>query len=311
MTDSSGYWSRRRILGGIAAAAATATAAPAAAQFGGFFGGDGGTGLDLNRIISGASNLFEALTLGESDEIKMGLALYPRLIDISGGTYRNTGAQTALQRFAAPLFATSKRPRLPWEVVILNDNTLNAWALPGGKIAVNRGLLRYTVDSDELAAVLSHEIGHAEKSHVLAEMKNQKFTQGLTDAGRAAISAKTGASGAAGLLANEVLDQLEGPMLQLVSTGYSRSHEDEADRHILTVFGNTGYDPHKAANFFRTLLRIIPESATGTTSLFSTHPVTRERIAAIEGAAQSMPSPAAPAPAEGYAELKRTFPTRA
>ena len=298
---------RRSFVAGLLAGLGAAS--PAAAQFK-LFGDQGsGGGLNLDRIIGGVTNLFEGMQLGESDEIQMAETMYGPLIDQSGGAYKNQKAQSGLQRFAAPLFATSARPNLPWEITLLNDNEVNAWALPGGKLAINRGLMRYAASEEDLAAVISHEIGHAEHSHALAEMRTKKFSQGLTDIGREAVSASMRDRGPAGGLTDMALEQLQGPLLQLVTTGYSRSNEGEADAHILNVFQRTGHDPHKASGFFKTLLEVTPESEQ-TTSLYSTHPATRERIVAIEQAATPLPAPAQPAPNEGWSDLKKSFPTR-
>ncbi len=301
---------RRTFVAGLIAGIGAAS--PAAAQFGKLLnlpGGGGSGGLNLDRIIGGVTNLFEGVQLGEKDEIQMAETMYGPLIDQSGGAYKNQKAQSSLQRFAEPLFATSARPALPWEITLLNDNEVNAWALPGGKVAINRGLLRHAATEEDLAAVISHEIGHAELSHALAEMRTQKFSQGLTDIGREAVSASLADRGPAGGLTDMALEQLQGPLLQLITKGYSRSNEGAADGHILSVFQRTGHDPRKASGFFKTLLEITPESEQ-TTSLYSTHPATRERIAAIDEAALRVPAPAQPAANAGWADLKKSFPTR-
>ncbi|MBM3535686.1 MAG: hypothetical protein FJX60_21960 [Alphaproteobacteria bacterium] len=113
--------SRRAFLAGATTLAAT----PAAAQFNPF-GSSRSGGFDLGRVLSGAQNLFEGMSLGEADEIRMGEAFYGPFIDRSGGPYRNRAAQAAIQQFAAPIIRTSKRPSLSWEFVLLEDDTVNA-----------------------------------------------------------------------------------------------------------------------------------------------------------------------------------------
>lgn len=308
MTRLSPRLSRRAMIGGLVGGLAAVRAAPAWAQLDFLRGGGGG--FDLDAIISGAGNIFEALSLSEDDEIEMGEKLYGRLIDRSGGIYRNSVVQQAVRDFAAPLFATSQRRAFRWEITVLADDTVNAWALPGGKLAVNAGLLRYTEDDEDLAAVLAHEMGHAELSHALEEMRSDKFSKGLTSVGREALSQRLKSKGSAGLLAEEALDQLEGPMLELIGSGYSRSNEMAADAHILTVFPQLGLHPAKASNVFHTLLQIIPADTGGTTSLFNSHPGTRARIEKIEAAAARMPRPSQPARLPGLKQIKATFPTR-
>jgi predicted Zn-dependent protease len=81
-----------------------------------------------------------------------------------------------------------------------------------------------------------------------------------------------------------LLDALQGPIEQMVTSGYSRQAEREADQNVLKVYQQLGYDPHKASHFFRTMLEIMPKDTTATTSLFSTYPGTVERIEAIDAA---------------------------
>ncbi|HYM32387.1 MAG TPA: M48 family metallopeptidase [Candidatus Cybelea sp.] len=299
---------RRTMLGGIGALLAT----PALAQFKIPFGAPDptpsrGGGLGLDKIFSGAQSIFEGMSLGEDDEIQMGTGLYPRMIARSGGPYRNSKVQSDIAKFAAPLLATSARPKLQWEIVVVDDSTVNAWALPGGKLAINRGLLRYLASEDELAAVISHEVGHAELSHALAEMKNKKFTEGLGSIGKEAIASRMRA-GAGNFVTSQVLDALEGPLYDQITSGYSRDHEYEADQHILKVFKVTGYQPLKASSFFHTLLDLIPANVAGTTSLYSTHPGTIDRIEKLDAAAKKLPVPPARDLDPKFAEVKQTFP---
>lgn len=300
--------SRRRVIAALAGAATTVLAAPALAQFSFSFGGGGSSQpsmpmIDLNKIF----DMFGAMNLGEEDEILIGNQLYGKMIDRNGGAYRNRRVQSATQRFAEDLLKTSERSALPWEITIVDDNTINAWALPGGKLAVNKGLLRYAADEAELAAVICHEIGHAELAHGLAMMKTERFSAGFTEVAKGALAVAM--KDTRGLDSN-IVNLMGGVIGNMVQTGYSREYEDQADDHILKVFAKTGHDPAKAANFFKTLLEVTPPDTEGTTSLFSTHPGTKERIERIESAAQGMSRPPTPPHPQEFASIKRTFPTR-
>ncbi len=306
---------RRRVVSGLAVAATAAFAGPALAQFSFSFGGssnkgNSGTTIDLGKIFEGAKSLFEGFSLDEEDEINIGNKLYGKMIDRNGGAYPNRKVQSSIQRFAEDLLKTTERPSLPWEITVLNDNTVNAWVLPGGKIALNKGLLRYAADESELAAVISHEIGHAELSHGMGQMKTEHFKDGFSSLGKAALASQL--SGADTSLSNTIIDHLEAPLSEMLLTGYSRGSEDEADQHILKIFEQTGHDPAKAANFYKTLLQITPPDTEGTTSLFSTHPGTIERIEKIEDAVagKELSSPDKPPHPQEFAAIKTTFPTR-
>ncbi|MBS0333502.1 MAG: M48 family metallopeptidase, partial [Proteobacteria bacterium] len=208
---------RRGLLGGLAAAAAAAAAGPALAQIPGLPSGfpslpTGPGGTDLNALVGQVAGVLQKMQFTEADEIAMGQGYYERFIDQSGGVYNSQLDQEALRDFAKPVFATSKRPALPYEIVLVDNDTVNAWALPGGKVAVHKGLIRYVATPEELAAVISHEVGHAELSHGIQQIKNKTFTQGMTDIGKQQLvnqaTRKAGAVG--GLITDQLLTALEG-----------------------------------------------------------------------------------------------------
>jgi predicted Zn-dependent protease len=283
---------RRALLSGLAGSLITA---PALAQF------------NLGNLIQGGANIVGALTASEGDEVKLGETYYQPYLQKSGGIHPDRNAQEALKRFAQPLIAAADRRQLPWEITLVANKQVNAWALPGGKLAINSALVQYSQSPDELASVIAHEIGHADRGHGLAQMKNQNLMSGLGAIGKEALATFGGTAGA---LTAQILGAMEGPLYGLILTGYSRTNEFEADAHILQIFERTGHDPTKADDFFRTLLKLHPEGSE-TTSLFSTHPGTTERIAKIEEAAAKMSRPARAASAPGWAELKALFPSPA
>jgi predicted Zn-dependent protease len=96
----------------------------------------------------------------------------------------------------------------------------------------------------------------------------------------------------------------------LITSGYSRGHEREADAYILTVFRATGYDPRQASAIFKTLDSLVPPGEDKTTSLFSTHPGTRDRIELIDEAAARLPAGGGSAGSADFATIKAVFPTR-
>jgi beta-barrel assembly-enhancing protease len=270
---------------------------------------------DVQQLVTSGNveTLFRGTSFSEKDEIQMGSALYGPTIDAAGGAYRNPRVQTAMQKFAQPLFAASSKPNLPWAITVVDDNTVNAWALPSGKIGVNKGLLRYVANDDELAAVIGHEMGHVEGSHAVNEMSTGQFGRNaagiLRDfaAGKAVQYTRVGA---AGDLTKEAIDQIKDPLIALVTSGYSRDHEYAADQNILAVYGRVRYDPQKSYAFFETLLRLLPPGTQATTSLYSTHPETQGRIDRLRSAAAKMQEPATDPRSDAFAQLKRTFPTR-
>jgi predicted Zn-dependent protease len=308
---------RRTLLTGVAAAGALG-ASPALAQFSGLPSLPGMANMPAGAskfvdLAGQAANVLASMQISEADEISMGNAYYDRFIDQSGGLYNSRNAQEALHSFAEPVIATSKRANLKWEIVLLDNETVNAWALPGGKLAVHKGLIRYVASPEELAAVISHELAHAEFSHGVAQIKNKKFVQGMGGIAKQQVvdlaARKAGAVGA--FATSEVLTAFEGPIYDMITSGYSQDLEYTADGHIVHVFHTVGYDSGHATDFYNTMLRLVPPNTKATTSLYATHPGTKDRIKRLQAAVLKDKSPVAASSGHpGWAELKEEFPTR-
>jgi predicted Zn-dependent protease len=304
---------RRGLITGAAALAATPALAqiPNLGSFTGSLPPGMGKAVDM---VGQAANVMASAQLTEADELAMGENYYEPFIEQSGGRYNSRKAQDALRQFADPVIRTSRRGGLPWDIVLIDNETINAWALPGGRIGVHKGLIRYCASPEELAAVISHEHGHAELSHGIAQIKNKKFVQGLGGIAKQQVvnkvaSGKTGAVGA--FFTSEVLTAFEGPVYEMVTSGYSQDLEYAADGHIVGVFHTLGYDTAHSTDFYNTMLRLVPPGTKATTSLYATHPGTKDRIKRLQTAAQKDKSPmGANAGHPGWRELKESFPTR-
>lgn len=304
---------RRGVLGGLSAAA---IATPALAQLPAGFPSLPGVnigGTDVSGLVNQVAGVLGNMQFTEADEIAMGQNYYDRFIDQSGGVYNSRADQEALRDFAKPVFATTKRPGLPWDIVLIDNDTVNAWALPGGKVAVHKGLLRYVATPEELAAVLSHEAGHAELSHGIAQIKNRRFTEGMTGIAKQQVvnqaTKKAGAIG--GMVTDQLLTALEGPIFNMITSGYAQDLEFAADGHIVGVFDTIGYDKSRATVFYDTLLKLFPSTTKATTSLYATHPGTRDRIKRLQVAIQKDKTPLATSVGHpGWETLKTSFPTR-
>jgi beta-barrel assembly-enhancing protease len=272
-------------------------------------GFDFGSALEqASPYLQHAQPLAESFMLSEKDEIQMGNTYYDQYIEQGGGRYSDTKMQEALKKFAQPLIATSDRKALAWDIVLLKSDEVNAWALPGGKMAVNSGLLNYVKDPDELASVIAHEIGHVEKSHGIDQMKTDTFMKSIGGLGKQVLASYGGSAGA---MSSELLSSLEGPVYEMINSGYSQKREFEADAHILSVFNKVGLDAKKADDFFVTLNKLYPSDTDITTSLFSTHPGTVERIKTLEQLATKQSQvPEKKSSYPGWNALKEQFPTK-
>jgi predicted Zn-dependent protease len=174
-----------------------------------------------------------------------------------------------VQQVGQRLSAVSDR-KLPYEFAVLNNSIPNAWALPGGKIALNRGLLTELDSEAELAAVLGHEIVHAAARHSARQMERGMLMQGLilatavatsdSDYGRVAVG---GASFAG----------------QLLTLKYSRGAELEADAYGMKYMAAAGYDPQGAVSLQKTFVRLSDgQRSDWLSGLFASHPPSQERV---------------------------------
>lgn len=174
--------------------------------------------------------------------------------------YTNNGYASELDNYA-------------WEFNLVKENSVNAFAMPGGKVVVYTGLLPVTQTEDALAVVLGHEI-----AHVLARHSDERLSQ--------QVALQYGGAIAGGLLGDsQVMQQLGTTVFGLgvqygVMMPYARKHEYEADEIGLILMAIAGYDPHVAVPFWT---RMAQSSGGGQVpEVLSTHPDDAKRIAHIE-----------------------------
>jgi predicted Zn-dependent protease len=158
-----------------------------------------------------------------------------------------------------------------WEIIVFEDSSPNAFALPGGRIGVHTGLLRVAETPDQLAAVIGHEV-----AHVLANHGNERLTQQL---GIKAVLLLVGFFWE-GDMGQQQLMQALGLGAQLgISLPFSRTHEEEADLMGLTIMARAGFDPQQSVRLWRNMA-----AAGGGQPLefLSTHPAHGSRIEALQ-----------------------------
>lgn len=161
-----------------------------------------------------------------------------------------------------------------WTIhIIEDDNTLNAFATPGGYIYVYTGLIKYLDKEDDLAGVMGHEIAHADQRHSSKQLQKQYGIQILLSV----------------LLGNDpsALESIVGDIAGgLAALQFSRAHEEEADQFSVKYLANTQYQCNGAHSFFQKLLD--EEKAGGTPTFLSTHPAPADRVAAINTYAEGL-----------------------
>ncbi|MBQ6653340.1 MAG: M48 family metallopeptidase [Prevotella sp.] len=174
---------------------------------------------------------------------------------------------------------SSEVSQFSWEFNLVQDQSVNAFCMPGGKIVVYEGLLPVTQNEASLAIVLGHEIAHAVAKHSAEQMSKQIRNQYGTQILGGVLSA-AGASYGTQQIAQIIAQQ----GLQFRSLKYSRDNETEADHMGLIFAAMAGYDPQVAITFWQ---RMAAQSGSSNQSdMFSDHPSDAKRIAALQ---KSMP----------------------
>ncbi|WP_376691382.1 M48 family metalloprotease [Wenzhouxiangella sp. EGI_FJ10409] len=163
---------------------------------------------------------------------------------------------------------------LPYEFQVINSSVPNAWALPGGKIAINRGLLTEMGSEAELVAVLGHEVVHAAAGHSAHAASRAALAQGAVILGSVAVGASTDKD-------EYTQVALLGGMIgaQLIQQRYSRDAEREADYYGMHYMKQAGYDPAAAVDLQETFVRLSENRQSGwLDGLFASHPPSPERV---------------------------------
>ncbi|MEM7565890.1 MAG: M48 family metalloprotease [Pseudomonadota bacterium] len=200
----------------------------------------------------------------------IGAREHPRLVAAFGGVYQAPQMQRLLERVIDRLVPASDRPDLRYEVTILDAQSVNAFALPGGYIYVTRGLLALANSEAEVASVLAHEMAHVTARHA-AEREARVRAASQTDA-------------PAGVGAQQ---------LEITLANFSQAQEVEADRIGINTMARAGYDPTAAARFLVSMGRKATLEASanrpGRPDFLASHPSTPARIEAARKVADNLP----------------------
>ena len=227
------------------------------------------TGCATNPVTGKAELAF----ISEAQEIAIGRAQYASGQQMQGGVYIiDPELQAYVSDVGARLAAVSDRS-LPYEFVVLNSGVPNAWALPGGKIAVNRGLLTELQSEAELAAVLGHEITHAAARHGAQARERGMIAQGALLAAALAVGESEYSDYTRLAIGTAALGA------QLVTQKYGRDAERESDRYGMVYMQRAGYDPKAAIDLQQTFVRLSERRTEHwLEGLFASHPPSVERV---------------------------------
>jgi len=190
-----------------------------------------------------------------------------------------------IQKLGERLAASSPDKHQEFNFFVVNDNSINAFAMPGGVIGVHTGLIVGTNNESELASVLGHEIGHVTQRHLARMLASQQYDifKNLAATAVAILVSRSNPQLASGAMtaatASTIQKQLD----------YTREHEREADRVGLTILNDAGFDVRAMPAFFTTLQRGTRFIDSNAPSYLRTHPLTTERIADVSNRVQNLP----------------------
>lgn len=168
-----------------------------------------------------------------------------------------------------------KQARQAWEVQVFEDDSPNAFALPGGKVGVNTGMFKVIKSQDELAAVIGHEIAHVVSQHANERVSQQTLTGLVLQGAGAYAGSKTSSNNTQLLMAGLGLSAQVGLLLP-----FSRKHENEADILGQKYMANAGFDPAKAVNLWENMMAVNKNGSPP--QILSTHPDSKNRIKTLK-----------------------------
>ena len=185
------------------------------------------------------------------------------------------------------LVSYSEKPDKAFTFVVLDEDVVNAFAAPGGVIALFSGMILTAEDESEIAGVLAHEIAHITQLHVFRTLEK---TKAMTIPIALAMLGLALAGGGSGEAIHGAL--LAGQAATIQSQiNFTRQHEAEADRIGIRTLAQAGYDPDGMAGFFEELNRVSRSMGAGPPEYLRTHPVTVSRISEAHDRARNMPRP--------------------
>ncbi len=213
--------------------------------------------------------------LSESEEVRIGEEAAPEFVKENGGELPSKPVLNYVRDIGKELAAVSERPDLPWEFHVLDSSVINAFALPGGKVFISRGLLERMNNEAQLAGVLGHEVGHVTAKHI-----NDRMAQAI---GWGVVGA---AVGVAGQVTDEdwlsVLGVGVGVGGGLYQLSFSRDQEIESDKLGIRYMARLGYDPRGQVQVMQILHDASQQAGGGGIEFLSTHPLPQTRIDRLE-----------------------------
>ena len=213
------------------------------------------------------SNRSALILIPKSQEISLGKQSYNQILKKEKKS-EDTQLNQIVQKVGQRIISVSDMPTLEWEIKLIESDQKNAFALPGGKIAIYTGILSVAKNEAGLATVMSHEIAHVIARHGAQRMTQQMLLQGAMIGARLSMKNST--------QRNIILSALGVGVLYGFTLPFSRLHESEADQIGLIYMAKAGYDPNEAINFWQRFSQVKGDKSPPEWA--STHPADATRI---------------------------------
>ena len=225
--------------------------------------------------------------LSKNDEAQIGAAIM-RQINASGMIIKDPQVTEYVSTIGHRVAAHANNGDYKFTFFVVDDPTINAFALPGGYIGVHTGLLEATRTEDELAGVLAHEIAHVTQRHIARAVTANKRQSMLSTAIMLGAMIAGALGGVDGDAMQGAIAVAQGTSAQ-AQINFTRIHEHEADRVGMSALANAGFDPDGMASFFEVISRSTSPIESRMPEFLRTHPVSSSRIAEARARARSYP----------------------
>ncbi|MBC6990033.1 M48 family metallopeptidase [Hymenobacter sp. BT491] len=228
------------------------------------------------RSVNDVTGEVQHVDMTAQQEIALGLQAAPEMAQQYGGIHPDQQAGAAVERIGQQIVRSTKASQTPYKFqfhLLADENTINAFALPGGQVFITAGLLKNLKTEGQVAGVLAHEIGHVVARHSAEQIAKSQLTQGLSGAAAIAAYDPNNPRSAVGSAAALMIGKL-------VTLRFGREDELEADKLAVDFTPKAGFDPRSMIQ----VMNILDQESKGSNppEFLSTHPNPGNRIGHLQ-----------------------------
>ena len=229
----------------------------------------------VSVLKSAVKNKDAFIEINEPREIELGGGMSAQLLG-AAGLVENPDLQKYVNRIGMWLVFQTERTALPWRFAVLDEDSINAFAAPGGYIFISRGLFMLFRSESELAGVLAHEIGHVLARHHLEDIQEKARNRFMKDVGGMVIDDVAGGQW------KQLVKQLVNSGVDVWESGLNREDEFQADELGVVIAARAGYDPYGLMGVLDTLGRLDHGQGNLYEQMHATHPPASERLQRLD-----------------------------